>query len=118
MSLRIRLIVEMEQAFKESEWRSAKVKASYVSREKAAREGKVPKIRKPFWLNDDGTLNHLHQSVKDMFEWYRNGWGQQRIVVALREKYADEAIQQINPSTVMRWIKSDIVLGYWHKSYI
>ncbi|WP_224055806.1 recombinase family protein [Vibrio penaeicida] len=118
MSLRIRLIVEMEQAFKESEWRSAKVKASYVSREKAAREGKVPKIRKPFWLNDDGTLNHLHQSVKDMFEWYRNGWGQQRIVVALREKYADEAIQQINPSTVMRWIKSDIVLGYWRKNRI
>ncbi|TMX40199.1 recombinase family protein [Vibrio parahaemolyticus] len=118
MSLRIRLIVEMEQAFKESEWRSAKVKASYVSREKAAREGKVPKIRKPFWLNDDGTLNHLHQSVKDMFEWYRNGWGQQRIVVALREKYADEAIQQINPSTVMRWIKSDIVLGYWRKNRV
>ncbi len=34
MPLRIRLIVEIEQAFKESEWRSAKVKGSYVKREK------------------------------------------------------------------------------------
>ncbi|PMH40033.1 hypothetical protein BCU69_17205 [Vibrio cyclitrophicus] len=115
----IRLLVEIQQAFSESEWRSEKVKASYVRREKQAREqGIVPKIRKPFWLNDDGTLNHLHQSVKDMFEWYKNGWGQQRIVVALREKYPDTAIQQINPSTVMRWIKSDIVLGYWRKNRI
>ncbi|OEF09518.1 recombinase family protein [Vibrio genomosp. F10] len=114
MALRIRLIVEMEQAFKESEWRSAKVKASYKRREKLAREeGKVPKIRKPFWLNPDGTLNHLHYAVKDMFNWYMNGLGQQRIVVKLREKYPDSAIQKINPSTVMRWIQADIVRGYW-----
>jgi predicted site-specific integrase-resolvase len=113
MALRIRLIVEMEQAFKESEWRSEKVKASYTRREKQAREGVVPKMRKPFWLNPDGTLNHLHEAVKDMFHWYKNGMGQQRIVVALREKYPDTAIQKINPSTVMRWIKSDIVRGYW-----
>ncbi len=105
MALRIRLIVEMEQAFKESEWRSEKVKASYTRREKQAREeGKVPKIRKPFWLNPDGTLNHLHEAVKDMFNWYRDGLGQQRLVVRLREKYPDSAIQKINPSTVMRWI--------------
>lgn len=120
MALRIRLIVEMEQAFKESEWRSAKVKASYKRREKLAREeGKVPKIRKPFWLNSDGTLNHLHYAVKDMFDWYMNGFGQQRIVVKLREKYPDSAIQKINPSTVMRWIQADIVRGYWrgHRVY-
>ncbi|HCE2329679.1 TPA: recombinase family protein [Vibrio parahaemolyticus] len=114
MSLRIRLIVEMEQAFKESEWRSAKVKASYIRREKLAKEeGKAPRIRKPFWLNPDGTLNHLHQAVKDMFNWYLEGLGQQRIVVRLREKYPDTAIQKINPSTVMRWIQSEIVRGYW-----
>ncbi|MCG9714886.1 recombinase family protein [Shewanella insulae] len=114
MSLRIRLIVEIEQAFKESEWRSAKVKGSYNRREKKAREeGLVPKIRKPFWLNADGTLNHLHQAVKDIFHWYVEGLGQQRIVVKLRDKYPDTAIQKINPSTVMRWIQSDVVRGYW-----
>ncbi|WP_282176690.1 recombinase family protein [Vibrio nereis] len=119
MALRIRLIVEMEQAYKESEWRSSKVKASYTRREKQAREqGIVPRIRKPFWLNDDGTLNHLHQAIKDMFHWYRNGMGQQRIVVALREKYPDTAIQKINPSTVMRWIQADITRGFWRGNRI
>jgi predicted site-specific integrase-resolvase len=119
MSLRIRLIVEMEQAFKESEWRSAKVKASYKRREKLAREeGKAPKMRKPFWLKPDGTLNHLHQAVKDIFNWYLNGLGQQRIVVRLREKYPDPAIQKINPATVMRWIQADIVRGYWRENRV
>ncbi|HHY0620615.1 TPA: recombinase family protein [Vibrio parahaemolyticus] len=119
MALRIRLIVEMEQAYKESEWRSSKVKASYTRREKQAREqGIVPRIRKPFWINDDGTLNHLHQAIKDMFLWYRNGMGQQRIVVALREKYPDTAIQKINPSTVMRWIQADITRGFWRGNRI
>lgn len=118
MALRIRLIVEMEQAFKESEWRSAKVKASYANRENKAKEGHVPKMRKPFWLNSDGTLNHLHEAVKDMFNLYKDGKGQQRIVVALREKYADPAIQQINPATVMRWIQADITRGYWRSNRV
>lgn len=118
MVLRIRLLVEMEQAFKESEWRSAKVKASYTNREKQAKEGKIPKIRKPFWMNPDGTLNELHEAVKDMFNWYKNGKGQQKIIVALREKYANTAIQKMNPSTVMRWIQADITRGYWRGNRI
>ncbi|EOV0920118.1 recombinase family protein [Vibrio parahaemolyticus] len=118
MVLRIRLLVEMEQAFKESEWRSAKVKASYTNRENKAKEGIVPKMRKPFWLNADGTLNELHEAVKDMFQLYKDGNGQQRIVVALREKYSDTAIQKLNPSTVMRWIQADITRGYWRGNRI
>lgn len=118
MPLRIRLIVEMEQAWRESEWRSAKVKASYIKREKDAQKGVVPKIRKPFWLNPDGTLNHLHSAVKDIFKWYIGGQGQQRITIRLRENYQDEAIQKINPSTIMRWIQADIVRGYWRGNKI
>ncbi|MBN8105182.1 MULTISPECIES: recombinase family protein [Vibrio] len=119
MNKQVRLLVEIQQAFSESQWRSEKVKASYSRREKQAREqGIVPRIRKPFWINDDGTLNHLHQAIKDMFHWYRNGMGQQRIVVALREKYPDTAIQKINPSTVMRWIQADITRGFWRGNRI
>lgn len=118
MVLRIRLLVEMESAFKESEWRSAKVKASYTNREKQAKEGKVPKIRKPFWMNSDGTLNELHEAVKDMFTLYKDGNGQQKIVIALRKKYANTAIQKLNPSTVMRWIQHDVTRGYWRGNRI
>ena len=57
MPLRIRLLVEMEQNFSESEWRSEKVKASYARRERKAEKGEVPAMRRAFWLNKDGTLN-------------------------------------------------------------
>lgn len=114
MALRIRLIVEIEQAFKESEWRSAKVKGSYLKREKDAKLGITPRMRRPFWLDSEGRLNEYSVAVKDMFEMYLDGKGQQRIIVALREKYKDaNPIKKLNPSTVMRWLQSDVVRGYW-----
>ncbi|WP_281947442.1 recombinase family protein [Vibrio parahaemolyticus] len=114
MPLRIRLIVEIEQAFKESEWRSAKVKGSYVKREKDAKNGLTPRMRRPFWLNKDGTLNDHHEVIKDIFNWYMEGLGQQRIIVKLKEKYQSvPSVQKMNPSTVMRWLTSDVVRGLW-----
>ncbi|PCD90065.1 recombinase family protein [Vibrio mediterranei] len=114
MPLRIRLIIEIEQAFKESEWRSAKVKGSYAKREKEAKNGITPKMRRPFWLNEDGTLNENNTVIKDIFNWYMEGLGQQRIIVRLREKYPTvPSVQKMNPSTVMRWLSSEVVLGKW-----
>ncbi|GAA03758.1 hypothetical protein CTM83_05210 [Photobacterium leiognathi subsp. mandapamensis] len=43
--------------------------------------------------------------------------GQQRIVVTLREKYPDSTIQKITPSTVMRWIQTDITRGFWRGNH-
>ncbi|HHC7292210.1 TPA: recombinase family protein [Vibrio campbellii] len=114
MSLRIRLIVEIEQAFKESEWRSAKVKGSYAKREKEAKKGITPRMRRPFWLDKDGKLNEYHVVIKDIFNWYMEGLGQQRIIVRLKEKYPNaKPVQSLNPSTVMRWLQHDVVRGYW-----
>ena len=115
MALRIRLIVEMEQNWSESKWRSEKVAASYKRREKLAKEdGITPRMRRPFWLNKDGKLNAYHVVIKDIFNWYMEGLGQQRIIVKLREKYPKvDPVQKMNPSTVMRWLQSDVVLGKW-----
>lgn len=114
MPLRIRLIVEMEQAWRESEWRSAKVKASYVKREKDAKKGITPKMRRPFWLDKEGNLNENHVVIKDIFNWYMEGLGQQRIIVRLKEKYTGiKQVQTLNPSTVMKWLQADVVRGYW-----
>lgn len=114
MALRIRLIVEIEQAFKESEWRSAKVKGSYIKREKEAKKGVTPKMRRPFWLDKNGKLNEYHVVIKDIFNWYMEGLGQQRIIVRLKEKYPNASpVQKLNPSTVMRWLQHDVVRGYW-----
>ncbi|WJE02884.1 recombinase family protein [Vibrio parahaemolyticus] len=114
MALRIRLIVEIEQAFKESEWRSAKVKGSYIKREKEAKRGVTPKMRRPFWLDKSGKLNEYNVVIKDIFDWYMEGLGQQRIIVRLKEKYPNaKPVQSLNPSTVMRWLQHDVVRGYW-----
>ncbi len=111
------LILEVEKAFKESDWRSKKVKASYAKREKEAREdNKTPKMRRAFWLRKDGKLNKHHVVIKDIFNWYEEGLGQQRIIVKLREKYPKvDAVTKMNPSTVMRWLQSEVVLGKWRE---
>lgn len=114
MPLRIRLLVEMEQNFSESEWRSEKVKASYARRERKAEKGEVPAMRRAFWLNKDGTLNENAVVIEDIFNWYKDGLGQQRIIVRLREKYPKlKSVQKMNPSTVMKWIQNEVVLGKW-----
>ena len=62
----------------------------------------------------DGKLNAHHVVIKDIFNWYMEGLGQQRIIVKLREKYPKvDPVQKMNPSTVMRWLQSDVVLGKW-----
>lgn len=104
----------IDQAWRESEWRSAKVKASYVKREKDAKKGITPKMRRPFWLDREGKLNENHVVIKDIFNWYMEGLGQQRIIVRLKGKYTDiKQVQKLNPSTVMRWLQADVVRGYW-----
>lgn len=80
MSKRIKLLVEIESAYKESEWRSEKVKASYVRRENNAKSGITPKMRRAFWLTADGKLNDKHVIIKDLFSLYKNGLGQHRII--------------------------------------
>ncbi len=71
-------------------------------------------MRRPFWLNKDGTLNDHHVVIKDIFNWYMEGLGQQRIIVKLKQKYQSvPSVQKMNPSTVMRWLDSDVVRGMW-----
>lgn len=114
MSKRIKLLVEIESAYKDSEWRSEKVKASYARRENQAKEGVTPKMRRAFWLTADGKLNDKHVIIKDLFSLYKNGLGQHRIIQELQIKYPNvEEVQRMNPTTVMYWIKSDTVRGIW-----
>lgn len=114
MSKRIKLLVEIESAYKDSEWRSSKVKASYEKRELKAKEGITPRMRRAFWLTADGKLNDKHVIIKDLFSLYKNGLGQHRIIQELQIKYPNVVeVQRMNPTTVMYWIKSDTVRGIW-----
>lgn len=115
MPKRVKLLVEIDSASKESEWRQKKVKGSYENRYQDAKTKNItPKMRRPFWLGKDGKLNGNEGVIQDIFQLYISGLGQQRIIVSLRKKYKNlTAVQKMNPSTVMRWLQSDVVRGYW-----
>lgn len=111
---RIELILEIKAAYEDSEYRSRKVKGSYVRREENAKQGIVPKMRRPFWLNSDGTCNEHKGIIRDIFDLYLSGQGQRNILNAIKEKYPDASfLKKTNPSTVMDWITKDSVIGLW-----
>ncbi len=115
MAQRIRLIVEIEKAYSESKWRSEKVKSSYLKREKEALQGKTPSMRRAFWLNPDGTLNEHHRIIQCIYLHYLNGLGQHRIIDKLKEQFGSEIkpLKRMDPSSIIRILKSEIVLGKW-----
>ena len=113
--LRIQLLVEVNGAFLESKIRSERITGSYDRREVLASEGKSIKIKKPFWLDENGKLNEHAPIIRKVFYWYvKEGLGQQRIYQKLKEQHPDfKPFNKLAPSTVIRWIKSKSVLGYW-----
>ncbi|WP_440905311.1 recombinase family protein [Catenovulum sp. SX2] len=111
---RIELILEIKAAFEDSEYRSRKVKGSYVRREEDAKKGITPKLRRPFWLEQDGSCNQHKCILQDIFKLYLSGQGQRNILKAIKEKYPDVSfLDTTNPSTLMDWISMESVIGMW-----
>ncbi|RZG16721.1 recombinase family protein [Pseudoalteromonas sp. CO342X] len=112
-----RLFFEIDRHHKEIQWHKKKISYSYQKRYKDFQQhGIVPKMRRPFWLDKNGKLNRYADSVKRMFELYCEGKGQVVISRTLKEEFPDyEPIQKMNPTTIIRWITSDIVKGVWRK---
>ncbi|WP_198521091.1 recombinase family protein [Pseudoalteromonas spongiae] len=119
--LRISLIIEIEKAHEESLWRSKKVQGSWDRREELAKEHKIPpKMRMPFWLNSDGTLNEFAPVVRDLFELHASGDGQVVIERKLRAKYGDiKPLANVNPTKIIRILKNERCIGrvYGEKLY-
>lgn len=112
-----RLFFEFDRYYKEIEWHKKKISYSYTKRfNDFVKDKKVPKMRRPFWLNAEGNLNEYADSVVRMFELYVEGKGQVLISRILKEEFPDyEPIKKMNPTTIVRWITSDIVMGIWKK---
>lgn len=109
----MRLLIEIESAHKDSEWRSKKVKASWSRRETLAKEKKEPpRMRMPFWLDRYGKLNDFAPVVVDLFELHARGLGQVLIERELRQKYGDiKPLKNINPTKIIRILKSEKCIG-------
>ena len=116
LALSFKLMFEIHGAYMESEERSNRIKGSYDRRENNAKnDNEIPKIKKSFWLNKDGSLNGKEVVIQDTFKWYKQGLGQQKIRQKLLDKYPNlkDELGNLNPATIMRWIKSKSVIGHW-----
>ncbi|MBU2979735.1 recombinase family protein [Alteromonas sp. C1M14] len=118
---RIALIIEIEKAHEESKWRSKKVKSSWRQRESLAREHKIPpRMRMPFWLSPDGTLNEFAPVVRDLFSLHAMGKGQIVIARELRERYGSiKPLLNHNPTKLIRILQNEKCIGkvYGEKLY-
>lgn len=110
-----RLFFEFDRANKEIEWHKTKISYSYKKRlNEFKKNGTIPKLRKPFWLDENGNLNEYSDAVERMFELYVEGHGQVIILRKLKEQFPDyDPIKRMNPTTIVRWITSDIAKGVW-----
>jgi hypothetical protein len=115
LQARFELLFEIKSAHEDSAYRSLKVKGSYERRENdAAVKGKGTAIRRPFWLNKDGTSNEYKCIVQSAFQYYLRGIGQRNILRMLKTDYPDvELLNKTDPTTVMRWLSSPTVIGRW-----
>ncbi|WP_137166541.1 recombinase family protein [Salinimonas lutimaris] len=120
-SKRTRLMFEFDRAYKEIEWHKKKISYSYERRLKQFKENKaIPKMRRPFWLDKEGNLIKENQKVVErMFQLYVEGNGQVLVDRALKKEFPDnDAVKQMNATTIVRWITSDIVRGIWRDEKI
>lgn len=114
LAKRLRLVVEIDKAYSDSKWRSTKVKESYVRREKKAKEGITPAMRRPFWLDKSGKLNENAEIIRDVFSLYLSGLGQMLILYNLRKKYPNnKTVKKLSPPTIIRWITNETIRGMW-----
>lgn len=117
----MRLLIEIESAHKDSEWRSKKVRASWTRRESLAKEQKIaPRMRMPFWLDKNGKLNDFSPVVVDIFRLHALGLGQVIIERELRKKYGNiKPLKNINPTKIIRILQNEKCIGkvYGEKLY-
>jgi len=75
----------------------------------------LPKI--PFWINRDGSLNEQKEIIKYIFKRYYEGIGQFLIREELKDRFSDfekyPIMKNIQANSVLRWIKSESVIGNW-----
>jgi len=111
-----RLFFEFDRYYKEIDWHKKKISYSYDDRFNLfEKKGIKPKMRRPFWLDQDGELIEEQVTVVErMFELYIGGKGQVLIDRTLKEEFPDNKIvESMNATSIVRWITSDIAKGYW-----
>ncbi|MDH4872907.1 recombinase family protein [Pseudomonas sp. BN515] len=106
------LIGKIQQAYNYSATLSRRVRESYVSRQKKAKDGEKVKIRTPIWLDKDGKLiDDLAPLIRQSFEDFATGIGEKRIHARIADKHP--LLAKLDPTTIRRWMGLKVAIGYW-----
>jgi len=108
------LAAKIQSAHQYSAALSRRIKASYETRKKAAKEkGQTPKRSTPVWLTSEGVLiEPVAQQVRIAFDLYISGVGTSTIAKRMRESGVPE-LARVAGASVRRWITNRTAIGEW-----
>ncbi|WP_353226982.1 recombinase family protein [Pseudomonas qingdaonensis] len=108
------LAAKIQSAHQYSAALSRRIKASYETRKKAAKEkGVTPKRSTPVWLTSEGVLiERVAEQVRMAFDLYISGVGASTIAKRMRESGVPE-LAKVAGASVRRWITNRIAIGEW-----
>lgn len=108
------LAAKIQSAHQYSAALSRRIKASYETRKKAAKEkGVTPKRSTPVWLTSEGVLiERVAEQVRLAFDLYISGVGTSSIAKRMRESGVPE-LAKVAGASVRRWIINRIAIGEW-----
>ncbi|MCX2708367.1 MULTISPECIES: recombinase family protein [unclassified Pseudomonas] len=108
------LSAKIQSAHQYSAALSRRIKASYESRRKAAKEkGITPERYTPVWLTSKGELiEPVAEQIRVAFDLYISGVGTSAIAKRLRECGVPE-LAKVAGASVRRWINNRAAIGEW-----
>ncbi|NMH61275.1 recombinase family protein [Alteromonas ponticola] len=124
------LIGKFQQAHQYSKNLSRRISESWQHRRRKARRGEQIKLKSPFWINKDLSLNVKHADIlKFIYERYLLGDGQRyiqrQLVQSWPEIFGDgfrkdwllktegNKTKMVNPGTILKWLQNKAAIGYW-----
>ncbi|MEN5037163.1 recombinase family protein [Pseudomonas sp. TWI929] len=111
------LLAKIQAAQQYSDNLSRRLKGSYDSRRRLAKEkGKTPKRHTPVWLTSEGVvIPEIAEQIKMAFELYTSGLGKAVIAKRMRESGVAVLAKTSGPG-VEGWLRNEAVVGRWNGS--
>jgi DNA invertase Pin-like site-specific DNA recombinase len=113
------LVAKIQAARQYSDNLSRRLKGSYDSRRRLAKEeGKTPKRHTPVWLTSEGVvIPEIAEQIKVAFELYTSGLGKAVIAKRMRESGVAALAKTSGPG-VEGWLRNEAAIGRWNGSEV
>ncbi|MBA6123178.1 MULTISPECIES: recombinase family protein [Pseudomonas] len=112
------LVAKIQAARQYSDNLSRRLRGSYDSRRRLAKEGTTPKRNTPAWLTSEGVvIPEIAEQIKIAFELYTSGLGKAVIAKRMRESGVPALAKASGPG-VEGWLRNEAAIGRWNGSEV